>query len=54
VAFVIGGSPCSSFQQPVVALLHALGSTPITAVHTSSNPALGHSGVPVVELLGGI
>ena len=39
-------------HQPVAALLHALGSTPITPYSPSSNPALGHSGVPVVELLG--
>jgi hypothetical protein len=50
-ACVVGGLAVLVAHQPVVALLHALGSTPVTSTAFEQH-GLGHSGVPVVELLG--
>ena len=42
--FVIGRLAVLVVHQPVAALLHALGSTPITPYSLrATNPALGHS-----------
>jgi hypothetical protein len=51
-AFLVGGLAVLVVHQPVVGLLHALGSTPIYAVQSASHTAVGHPGVPVIDLLG--
>ena len=51
-AFIVGGLAVLVVHQPVVALLHALGSTPIVPYNLRATRPWGHSSIPVVEFLG--